>query len=119
MQLSNSKWKDSSNLQHRVTLGVVTSLIYVIRRREKKLKRKAELYYDNSGSPKIRRARRTVEEVYECLGDVYFKRAYRMTYESFRKLADKISPYMQQGDLGYARVNGPISDSSCIAVSLS
>jgi hypothetical protein len=89
MQLSNSKWKDSSNLQHRVTLGVVTSLIYVIRRREKKLKRKAELYYDNSGSPKIRRARRTVEEVYECLGDVYFKRAYRMTYESFRKLADK------------------------------
>lgn len=41
-----------------------------------------------------------------------------MTYESFRKLADKISPYMQQGDLGYARVNGPISDSSRIAASL-
>ena len=28
----------------------------------------------------------TVEEIYECLGPVYFCRAYRMSYESFLKL---------------------------------
>lgn len=37
-----------------------------------------------------RRERRTVEEVYQCLGPVYFRRAYRMTYESFWILHSKL-----------------------------
>jgi len=39
-----------------------------------------------------KRIRRTVEEIYECLGPVYFRRAYRMSYESFLKLHDKVAP---------------------------
>ena len=38
------------------------------------------------------RIRRTVEEIYQCLGPVYFRRAYRMTYESFLKLHEKVAP---------------------------
>jgi len=48
------------------------------------MKKKAEMMHTNAalpGSAKIRRARPSVEEVYECLGDLFFKRAYRMTYE--------------------------------------
>jgi hypothetical protein len=51
------------------------------------MKKKAEMMYPNvalPGLPKIRRARQSVEEVYECLGELYFKIAYQMTYESFR-----------------------------------
>jgi hypothetical protein len=33
------------------------------------------------------RKRRTVEEVFEILGGQYFKRAFRMTYKSFKKLS--------------------------------
>jgi hypothetical protein len=77
MKVFNSKWKNKSNLQHRVTLAVVSSLLYVIRRKEKKLKKKAELYSNTAlpGSPKIKRARQSVEDVYASLGDIYFKRA--------------------------------------------
>jgi hypothetical protein len=121
MKVSNSKWKNKSNLQHRVTLAVVSSLLYVIRRKEKKLKKKAELvYYDAAlpGSPKIKRARQSVEDVYASLGDIYFKRAYRMTYKLFVRLVEKISPYQPHSDACMARVNGPIPDSTHIAASL-
>jgi hypothetical protein len=37
------------------------------------------------------RCRCTVEEIYDCLGARYFQRAYRMTYESFLFLHEKLS----------------------------
>ena len=36
------------------------------------------------------RVRRSVHEVYRCLGDSYFQRAYRMSYESFWNLHTKL-----------------------------
>ena len=36
------------------------------------------------------RMRRSVAEIYESLGPTYFRRAYRMTYESFLKLHQKL-----------------------------
>jgi DDE superfamily endonuclease len=36
------------------------------------------------------RVRRTVEDIYNCLGPTYFRRAYRMTYESFLVLHSKL-----------------------------
>ena len=70
------------------------------------------------GSPKIRRARRSVEEIYELLGPTYFMKAYRMSYQSFVRLVEKISPYLPDIDSSMARVNGPITDSVRVAVSL-
>ena len=80
------------------------------------MKKKAELYYDVAlpGSPKIKRARRSVEDVYASLGEIYFKRAYRMTYESFVRLVEKISPYLPHSDACMARVNDPIPDSTLL-----
>ena len=37
-----------------------------------------------------RRIRRSVSDVFECLGPQYFRRAYRMSYESFCKLHEEL-----------------------------
>jgi len=36
--------------------------------------------------------RRTVQEVYQIIGGVYFCREYRMDYQSFLRLHDKLQP---------------------------
>ena len=41
-----------------------------------------------------RRVRRTVADIYECLGPIYFHRAYRMSYSSFWSLHAKLEPVM-------------------------
>jgi hypothetical protein len=38
------------------------------------------------------RVRPTIKEVYNCLGPIYFRRAYRMTHESFWCLHEKVGP---------------------------
>ena len=59
----------------------------------------------------IRRSRRTVEHIYRCLGSRYFRRAYRLSYESFQYLHEKLSagiaeaidnlrPYERRGGRG-------------------
>lgn len=40
------------------------------------------------------RERRTVDQIYNALGPVYFKRAYRMSYASFLKLHESLLPYL-------------------------
>ena len=40
--------------------------------------------------PCRRRARRDVLQIYDCLGPVYFRRAYRMDYRTFWVLHDKL-----------------------------
>ncbi|KAL3786233.1 hypothetical protein HJC23_002484 [Cyclotella cryptica] len=42
------------------------------------------------GAPTNTRRRRTIQEIYMCLGAKYFQRAYRMSYESFWKLHEKL-----------------------------
>lgn len=43
------------------------------------------------GRHAIPRARNSVHTIYRSLGDIYFRRAYRMTYESFNRLHDKLA----------------------------
>ena len=38
------------------------------------------------------RVRRTVEEIYHCLGRIYFRRAYRLSYASFWRLHELLAP---------------------------
>jgi hypothetical protein len=40
--------------------------------------------------PAQKRHRRSVQEVYHCLGDNYFRKAYRMSYDSFWVLHSKL-----------------------------
>ena len=46
-------------------------------------------------SPRFR-TRRTVDDIYQCLGPIYFRRAYRMCYESFWKLHDLVSTKIEE-----------------------
>ncbi len=45
---------------------------------------------NRKGKSPRQRTRRTVEDIYKCLGDTYFRRAYRMSYESFWVLHEKL-----------------------------
>ena len=60
-----------------------------------------------------RRTRRSVKDIFNELGPLYFRRAYRMTYQSFKRLADLLRPYINaaSGKKGIPRCyqNGPIS----------
>ena len=40
------------------------------------------------------RTRRSVDEIYHQLGPLYFRRAYRMKFETFQRLADDLRPYI-------------------------
>jgi hypothetical protein len=45
--------------------------------------------FRGQGPPRPQK-QRTVEEIFDCLGSTYFRRAYRMTFESFMVLHNKI-----------------------------
>jgi hypothetical protein len=64
-----------------------------------------------------------VEDIYEQLGPTYFKRAYRMKYSSFKKLARKLHHGIMRasGKNHFSRNyihNGPITPSVCLACAL-
>ena len=63
-----------------------------------------------------RRTRQSVAEIYNCLGPIYFRRAYRMTYASFWRLHDlleeKINTVAAQVR-GYNKKSGDGGDNNC------
>ena len=92
--------------------------------------------FRHSGARK--RKRRSVQEIFDCLGPAYFRRAYRMTYDSFwvlhGKIGDLIRKFAAQGVSGQMgkrtglRVgaagtpppvpNGPISSSARLGIAI-
>jgi hypothetical protein len=83
------------------------------------------------GRPSARiRERRTVEDIYNCLGPRYFRRAYRMSYDSFCVLHNKLEQGIldaldkrkikgaRQHDRAPPIPNGPISTSVRLASAL-
>ena len=60
--------------------------------------RKRNRSVDSSRPPRRlrRRTRSTVADVYDCLGSQYFRRAYRMSYESFLKLNEELREGIQK-----------------------
>lgn len=55
-----------------------------------------------------KRERKSVECIHEMLGPYYFRRAFRMSYTSFSRLASRLQPYMIQRNHAMALTNGPI-----------
>ena len=86
------------------------------------------------GATRIR-IRREVLQIYDCLGPVYFRRAYRMTYQSFWRLYHKLAPGIEAAREAYYEYekrggraggnyvdppipNGPISGSARLGCAL-
>lgn len=46
------------------------------------------------GKPTRYRVRISVEYIYQSLGPIYFRRAYRMTFETFQRLYEILEPYL-------------------------
>jgi hypothetical protein len=90
---------------------------------------------EKSGRPSARRRNmRIIEEVYGCLGSSYFRRAYRMSYQSFWTLHSKLEREIQNATERHGRTpsgsfnlsnappppvpNGTISTSVRLAVAI-
>ena len=56
-----------------------------------------------AGRIKVGRVWRSVHEVYCCLGPLYFRRAYRMSYESFWNLYTKLATRINRARLAKRR----------------
>jgi hypothetical protein len=67
---------------------------------------------------KRKRARNTFHDIYEMLGPYFFKRAYRMSYESFIVLTHELKPYMRERNFSKAKINGPIYHSTRVACAI-
>jgi hypothetical protein len=67
---------------------------------------------------KRKRARNTFHNIYEMLGPYFFKRAYRMSYESFIVLTHELKPYMRERNFSKAKINGPIYHSTRVACAI-
>jgi hypothetical protein len=67
---------------------------------------------------KRKRVRRTFHDIYEMLGPSFFKRAYRMSYESFIVLTHKLKPFMRERNFCKAMINGPVYHSTRVACAI-
>ena len=56
------------------------------------------------GKQTKQRERRTVEQMYQCLGDIYFRRAYRMSWRSFWILHDKLCGPIEEAVVEAAKI---------------
>eukprot|EP00804_Cyclotella_cryptica_P003177 CCRYP_013780-RA/>CCRYP_013780-RA protein AED:0.21 eAED:0.16 QI:0/0/0/1/1/1/2/0/414 len=52
-------------------------------------------FSSRTGRIPLARQRRSVSEIYNCLGSVYFRRAYRMSFESFWRLHLLLLPHIE------------------------
>jgi hypothetical protein len=52
-------------------------------------------FSSRTGRIPLARQRRSVSEIYNCLGPVYFRRAYRMSFESFWRLHLLLLPHIE------------------------
>ena len=72
-------------------LAAATLLTYVQK------KQKARHRKEQQGPKKRKRVRRSVKDIYDELRPIYFRRAYRMKYESFVKFIDVwLLPFLPQ-----------------------
>ena len=81
---------------------------------------KAKKKGNRAGKKAQVRTRVTVETIYRGMGDLYFRRAYRMSYASFKELSHLLEPLIMQGQKGGNRYvpNGPISSGVRLAAAL-
>ena len=95
-----------------VAIGFLAIVLQQARKRQTRRRRRYHV------SPARKRQRQQVKTIYEMLGPYYFKRAFRMSYRSFWKLAALLQPYMRQRNLSKAWTNGPILPSVRLACAL-
>jgi hypothetical protein len=93
--------------------AVAAAAIKYKRTLERRWDRRYQCPGSRLGSRTRIRKRRTVEEVFEILGDQYFKRAFRMSYRSFKKLARVLKGHIISASKKYPTrtrhcPNGPI-----------
>ena len=74
--------------------------------KNKKNRLKKYAWGSRKGKSPRQRTRRSVEAIYHCLGPTYFRRAYRMTYESFLVLHEKLKAGITHAAAEALAVNG-------------
>jgi hypothetical protein len=81
-----------ANVVANVTAVVVTT---AVRQRRVKMRTRKAKRGSLPGRTFQQRTRRSVYEIFKELGEVYFRRAYRMKYRTFKCLANELRPYIK------------------------
>ena len=66
----------------------------LVRRRRRRQRTRRTNLGSMTGRTFRKRQRRSVQDIYDQLGDVYFRRAYRMKFRTFQRLAEILHPYI-------------------------
>ena len=66
----------------------------LVRRRRRRQRTRRTNLGSMTGRSFRKRQRRSVRDIYDQLGDVYFRRAYRMKFRTFQRLAEILHPYI-------------------------
>ncbi len=103
----------------------VTAVVVDVAVRRRRLRRRRTRNHGGSmpGRSFRVRTRRSVEDIYKQLAKVYFRRAYRMKYRTFKRLAHALRPYIiaasgQKGGPPGSIRNGPISSDVRLACAI-
>jgi DDE superfamily endonuclease len=95
---SNAQMSHDDGLKNSFTLCSVVAKIatVLVHRQVRKVQGRRFRIRQRARPPRTRhfrvRTRRSVEDIYNELGPMYFRRAYRMKYSTFKKLADELRP---------------------------
>jgi hypothetical protein len=89
--------KDNSRARRRQAAALVAKIVACAVADEQSHRSVDETRHTRHRDPRYPyyRRRRTVREVYRMIGDTYFRRAYRMNYQSFLRLHEKLSTGIQ------------------------
>lgn len=107
-----------------VVANVAAVVVDVVVRRRRLRQRRRRTHGGSMPGRSFRvRTRRSVEDIYKQLGKVYFRRAYRMKYRTFKRLAAELGPHIiaasgQKGGPSGSIRNGPISSDVRLACAI-
>ena len=108
-------FEDSSAVANIVANVAAVAVEVAVRRRRLQRRRTRAHGGSMPGRSFRERSRKSVDDIYKQLGKVYFRRAYRMKYRTFKRLASELSPHIiassgQKGRGSSGSIwNGPIS----------
>ncbi len=94
---SNVQMSAHNDLENAFTVSTVVANItaFLLQRQSRKVRGRRHQICTSRRTRHFRvRKRRSVEDIYNELGPMYFRRAYRMHYSTFKALADELCHYI-------------------------
>jgi hypothetical protein len=89
-QMDNTPLLSISSLQLTYVLNAVIASASTVVLEDKIMQRQAQLLFSKKKNKTRTRKRMTIQEIHDCLGPLFFRRAYRMSSGAFWVLRDRL-----------------------------